>query len=143
MRLTLTTLFVGLVILGLIFEMLRRRKLREKYAALWLITAVIVAVLAAFPSLFDGVAGLFGIRSGVSLVLFLGLVFLLALSMHLSWEVSQLEEETRTLAEEIALLRLEIGAAPPPGATRPGTTDPDPLTGPAARPGPDAPEARP
>jgi Uncharacterized conserved protein (DUF2304) len=43
----------------------------------------------------------------VSLALFLGVVFLLIVCIHLSWEVSRLEEETRTLAEEIALMRTE------------------------------------
>jgi hypothetical protein len=41
-------------------------------------------------------------------VLFLGFVFLLLVCVHLSWEVSRLEEETRTLAEDIALLRTEV-----------------------------------
>ncbi|GAA4256957.1 DUF2304 family protein [Dactylosporangium darangshiense] len=48
-----------------------------------------------------------GIASGVSVVLLLGTVFLLLLCVHLSWEVSPLEEETRTLAEDMALIRTE------------------------------------
>ena len=103
----MTTVFGALILVGIV-EMLRRRRLREKYAVLWLITCIPVIPLAIFPSALDHVSDAVGVKSGVSLVLFLAIVFLLALSMHLSWEVSTLEEETRTLAEEIALLRLEL-----------------------------------
>lgn len=107
-----TTVFGALILLGIV-EMLRRRRLREKYAVLWLATCIPIIPLAVFPSALDHLSSAVGVKSGVSLVLFLAIVFLLALSMHLSWEVSTLEEETRTLAEEIALLRLELrGDAP-------------------------------
>ncbi len=35
---------------------------------------------------------------------------LLLVSVHLSWEASRLEEETRTLAEEVGLLRMQVEA---------------------------------
>jgi hypothetical protein len=108
MKLTILTAIIGFALLVIIFELLRRRQLREKYALLWGTVAVVVVPLAAFPRLLDAVSSVVGVASGVSLVLFLGLVFLLVLSLHLSWEVSALEEETRTLAEEVALLRTEI-----------------------------------
>lgn len=113
MKLTLVTGLTGLVLLAAFVELLRRRQLREKYAMLWLGVLLIVVPLSLFPRLLDGVAGLFGVVSGVSLVLFLGVVFLLLVCVHLSWEVSRLEEETRTLAEDLALLRTEIGVHRP------------------------------
>lgn len=108
-RLTILTALTGLVVLAVIVELLRRRQLREKYAMLWLGVVVVVIPLALYPGLLDNLAGKVGIASGVSLVLFLGIVFLLLVTVHLSWEVSRLEEETRTLAEDLALLRTELG----------------------------------
>jgi hypothetical protein len=107
-KLTVVTAITGLVVLVVIFELVRRRQLREKYALLWATVAVIVVPLALYPQLLDTVSNAIGIASGVSLVLFLGLVFLLMICVHLSWEVSRLEEETRTLAEEIALVKVEM-----------------------------------
>jgi hypothetical protein len=107
-KLTVLTAITGLAVLVAIFELVRRRQLREKYALLWAVVALVVIPLALFPRLLDTVSHSVGIASGVSLVLFLGLVFLLLVCIHLSWEVSRLEEETRTLAEDIALLRTEI-----------------------------------
>lgn len=113
MRLLITTIIFGVLILGAIVELLRRRRLREKYAALWLFTGFLVIVLSLFPGGLDKSAGYVGMASGVSLVLFLSVVFLLIIAMHLSWEVSQLEEETRSISEEIALLRMELERSQP------------------------------
>lgn len=106
-ELSIVTTAVALVLLGVMVEMLRRRQLSEKYAALWLAVSVVSLPFAVSPHLFDVIARALGIVSGVSLVLFGGVVFLLLVCMHLSWETSRLEEETRVLAEEVALLRAE------------------------------------
>ena len=107
MRLTILTGITGLLLLVIIVELMRRRQLREKYAALWIGVALVALPLAFFPRLPDQIAGALGVVSGVSLVLFGGVVFLLLISIHLSWELSRLEEETRVLAEDVALLRAE------------------------------------
>lgn len=98
----------ALLVLVAVVELLRRRQLREKYAVLWICTGVGVLALGLFPRLLDSVAARLGVANGASLVLFLALVFLLFVCMHLSWEVSRLEEETRVLAEEVALVRLDV-----------------------------------
>ena len=106
-KLTIVTGLTALVLLAFMIELLRRRQLQEKYAILWLAVSVIMVPLAFFPTIVNKVAVAIGFASGVSLVLFVGIVFLLMVCMHLSWEVSRLEEETRTLAEDVALLRRE------------------------------------
>ncbi|MFE3204110.1 DUF2304 domain-containing protein [Embleya sp. NPDC055664] len=108
MKLTIVTAIAGLLVVVVILELLRRRQLREKYAVLWLVVGLIVVPLGAFPKMLDSVATTAGVRSGVSLVLFLGFVFLLLVCIHLSWESSRLEEETRSLAEEVALIRTQL-----------------------------------
>jgi hypothetical protein len=107
MRLAVTSALTGVILLLVIFELLRRRQLREKYAILWLTVIAVIVPIAVYPRLLDGAARFLGVASGASLILFLGFVFLLLVCTHLSWEVSRLEEETRTLAEAIALLRAE------------------------------------
>src|ERR1700755_1675863 len=89
-------------------ELLRRRQLREKYAILWLGVSIVVIALAAFPGLLDWSAHRLGVSSPPNLLLFAAVLVLLLVSVHLSWEVSRMEEETRTLAEEIGLLRMQV-----------------------------------
>lgn len=108
MRLTVLTAITALLVLAVIFEMLRRRQLREKYAFFWMAVGLPVLALGFFPHLLDSITTMVGVASGPSLNLFLGIIFLLIVCIHLSWEASRLEEETRTLAEEVALIRAEL-----------------------------------
>jgi hypothetical protein len=107
MNLTVVTVLSAVAIIGFILELLRRRQLQEKYAILWLVVGIVLVPMAIFPRLLDAVASAIGIKSGANFVLFGAMVFLLMVCIHLSWEVSRLEEETRTLAEEVALIRAE------------------------------------
>ena len=96
------------VVLVALFEMLRRHRLREKYAVLWFFVAVGVLTITIFPGLLTGLAGLLGVELPVNLLFFLASLFLLVLTLQHSYELGRLEEKTRTLAEELALLRLEL-----------------------------------
>ncbi|MEO5781301.1 MULTISPECIES: DUF2304 domain-containing protein [Arthrobacter] len=99
---------LSLAIVGVVFEMLRRKKLREKYAALWLIVGVGTLVLAAFPRLLTIVAETVGVQLPSNLLFIISILLLLGVCLHLSWEISVVEDETRTLAEEVAILRTMV-----------------------------------
>jgi hypothetical protein len=108
MKLTVLTALTAVILLAVIAELLRRRQLREKYTVLWMAVGFIVVLLGFFPGLLNALAVAFGVSSGAIIVLFLGVVFLLLVCIHLSWEASRLEEKTRTLAEEVALIRAQL-----------------------------------
>jgi hypothetical protein len=92
----------------LILEMLRRGQLREKYAALWLLIGAAVVVVGLAPGLLSPVSRAVGVQTPSNLLFFLAALVLLGVCLHLSWEVSRLEDETRRLAEEHAVLRLQV-----------------------------------
>jgi hypothetical protein len=100
---------VGTVLVfGVVLELVRRRRLVERYALLWLVTAVVLLVLAIWRDLLDQIAKAANIDSGPN-ALFLaafGLVFLLLL--HFSVAISRLSEETKILAQEQARLDAEV-----------------------------------
>lgn len=108
MRLTVLTALTAVILLAVILELMRRRQLREKYTVLWMAVGFIVVAFGFFPGLLNALARGLGVASGASLVLFLGVVFLLLVCIHLSWEASRLEEKTRTLAEEVALIQAQL-----------------------------------
>ncbi len=97
----------ALVTIIIVFEMLRRRRLREKYAALWIVVAVVAAVVAAAPGTLSWVSELLGIAVPANLLFFGACMLLLIVSMQHSYEIGRLEDRTQTLAEELALLQLE------------------------------------
>jgi hypothetical protein len=98
----------SLIILVALFEMMRRHRLREKYAVIWFFIAVCALVVAAFPSLLTWATGALGLQVPANLLFFVASLVLLILTLQHSYELGRVEERTRTLAEEVALLRLEI-----------------------------------
>lgn len=110
---------VGIVgaglVLALMIELLRRRQLREKYAALWLLVGFVAMLLAVSPGLLRWVAEVLGFEVPANLLFFGALLLLLGVSVHLSWELSRVEDETRTLAEEVGILRWEVDRIKRPG----------------------------
>ncbi|NKY39275.1 DUF2304 domain-containing protein [Cellulomonas septica] len=100
----LFALVASIVTLVFILVLLRRRQLREKYAGIWLVVSFAIIVLAAFPRLAIQIADLVGVETPSNLLFAVSLVVLLLVSIQLSTEISTLEEETRTIAERVAIL---------------------------------------
>lgn len=98
----------ALSILLLTVELLRRRQLREKYAALWLVVSAVALVLAAFPGLLESLSSTLGFGLPVNFLFFVAFLVLLFVSMQLSLETGRREDETERLAEEVALLRQTV-----------------------------------
>jgi len=98
----------SLLILSGIFELLRRRQLSEKYAVLWLVVGLLLLVLTIFPGLLTRISSAVGVALPTNLLFFVAIVFLIGVALHLSWELSRLEDETRKLAEDLAILRLDL-----------------------------------
>lgn len=96
------------VVAATVFALLRTRRIREKYAGIWIILALTNIVLALFPGLATGIADLFGVRAPVNLLFASAFVVLLVVCVHLSTELSRIEDQARSVAEEVALLRLDI-----------------------------------
>lgn len=98
----------AVLVLGFMLELLRRRQLSEKYAALWLIVGIGVLVLLVAPGLLQSASDALGFEVPANLLFLVALTLLLGVAVHLSWELSRLEDETRSLAEELALLRSSV-----------------------------------
>lgn len=105
-------IFVGialaLVILALVLWMLIARRIREKYAVMWIVIALSVLILGIFPQLLLWATAALGVQVPANLLFSLAIVLLLGVSLHLSWELSQAEDEIRRVAEEAALSRTQL-----------------------------------
>jgi hypothetical protein len=104
LRAHIAVLVVAAAILVFIVRLVRRGALRAKYSMLWLFVGVGVAALAIFPGILTRVSDLLGIAYPPATFLLFAVAFLLMLALHFSWELSRLEDRTRTLTEELALL---------------------------------------
>lgn len=124
-RLTIVSVIVAIAALVLVFELLRRRRLREKYAVIWVVISIGTLVVALFPPLLGWVAALVGIQTPSNLLFFTSLIILFAVSLQLSREVGLLEEQSRRLAEEVGGLKLRMDALERAKAEQPPVTVPD------------------
>ncbi len=127
---TIAAFVLAIIIVAIILDLLRRKKIREKYAALWLIVGAATVVLGAFPQLLAIAAETVGVEIPSNLLFALGILFVLGVLLHLSVEISAVEDETRALAEEVAILRTQLESL---AAERIHPSDPGP-SGPSAAP---------
>ena len=107
-RLHVVAAVIGVATMIGILRLVRRRQLRAKYSLLWLAIGVAFVVLGVSPSLLDWAARQVGVAYAPDLLFLMGTVFLVVMVVHLSWELSRLEDRTKVLAEEVALLRTEV-----------------------------------
>jgi hypothetical protein len=91
-----------------VVELLRRRRLRERHIVWWLVFGVLVLIIAVFPSVLVWLAGLVGIAIPINFVFFVSIIALFLVSLQQSAEATRLENKTRVLAEDVALLELRI-----------------------------------
>ena len=96
-------LILAILVCTFVIIQVRHQRMKERYAALWLIIGAIIIVLGAFPNLLNGVADFVGVALPVNLLFLLSV--LMGVSIHLTLELSRLSEKTRILAEEVAILK--------------------------------------
>lgn len=97
----------AVVVMAVVFVLLLRRQLREKYAILWLVIGLAILVLGVFPHLLVALARFLDVLVPSNLLFALTIVLLIGVALHLSWELSTAEEQIRRVAEEAAIARTD------------------------------------
>lgn len=101
-----------------VLELIRSRRLRERYALLWLATGVVLTALSAWRSGLNTIAGWLGVRGYPPAVLFaVGILFILAVLLHYSTVLSRLTDQNTILAQRLALLENELDELRAPTAS--------------------------
>src|ERR671923_521835 len=95
-----------------VLELIRSRRLRERYALLWLLTGLVLTALAAWRGGLNTIAGWLGVRGYPPAVLFaVGILFILAVLLHYSTVISRLSDQNVLLAQRLALLEEELSTS--------------------------------
>jgi hypothetical protein len=103
-RVQLVSLLAAVVLLVVVLDLVRRRRLLERYALLWLGAAVIILGLAAWSSGLQRLAHALGILSAPNALFFVALGFIVLLLLHFSAAVSRLNDQSKVLAQRLALM---------------------------------------
>jgi hypothetical protein len=92
------------LLLFVILELVRSRRLLERYALLWLFSAIVLLVLALWRGLLEDIARVIGVAYAPNALFFIAFAFVLVLLLHFSLAVSRLTDQTKVLAQRLALL---------------------------------------
>ncbi len=106
-RVSIFAAIAAVILLVIIFELIRSRRLQERYALLWILTGVAVLVLAVWRSALREFSHAVGIAYPPSALFVLAMVFILFVLLHYSTVISQLSDQNRILAQRLALLEAD------------------------------------
>lgn len=107
-RQKIVAIFIAVSIFILIFELVRRRKLREEYSWLWLMTGVSLIILVTWYGLLIKITSFIGAVIPLSTLFFLAIIFLMLVCLQFSVKVSKLMDQVKNLGQELAIMRSEI-----------------------------------
>jgi hypothetical protein len=118
-RISIVGTGIAVVLLLVVFELIRSRRLRERYALLWVATGLVLVVLSAWRGGLNTIAGWLGVRSSPPAVLFaVGLLFVILVLLHYSTVISRLADQNTILAQRLALLESQLPDNEGPNPTR-------------------------
>ena len=105
LRVSIIAAIASVILLLIVFELIRSRRLRERYALLWLLTGLVILALSLWREGLNTIAGWAGVRTYPPAALFaIAAVFILAVLLHYSTVISKLADQNVILAQRLALL---------------------------------------
>jgi hypothetical protein len=107
-RIQLLAIVASGILLLIVLELVRRRRLLERYALLWLLSGIVLLVLSTFRGLLEDAARVIGVEYPPSALFFIAFAFVLLLLLHFSVAVSRLADQSKVLAQRLALLEKRV-----------------------------------
>ena len=107
LRIQILISLISILLFLVVFELIRRHRLKEKYALLWLLSSLMILVFSIFPKLLDYISALVGMYYLTTLCLF-SFLFLLTIVLHFSTVISRLSEKNKELAQEFSILQFRF-----------------------------------
>ena len=109
-RIRIITIIGAVGVLLIVLDLVRRRKLKEEYSVLWVVTALVVLVLAIWYDLLTSITSLVGATAPASTIFFFGLLFFLVLMLHFSVRISTLERRLTELIQDVGINDVEAAS---------------------------------
>jgi Uncharacterized conserved protein (DUF2304) len=110
-RISIAAAVGSALLILIVLELIRGRRLKERYALLWLATGVVLLVLSAWRGGLNTIAGWLGVSGYPPAILFAAaIMFVIAVLLHYSTVLSRLTDDNVLLAQEVALLRARVDA---------------------------------
>ena len=112
LKVSIAAAIASLLLLVVVFELIRSRRLRERYALMWLLTGLVLLALSVWRGGLNTIAGWFGVTGYPPAVLFaVGSLFVILVLLHYSTVISRLSDQNTILAQRLALLEERLSSA--------------------------------
>jgi hypothetical protein len=128
-KIQIVAILVTSGLFAVVFELVRRRRLMERYALLWLLASSVLLVLSVWRDLLETIASAVGIFYAPSALFVIAFGFVLILLLHFSLVISRLADQNKVLAQRIGLLQQQVDAQAAEAAAR--TAEAAPVAEPA------------
>lgn len=117
-RVQIVSILGSAALLLVVFEMVRRRRLMERYSLIWLLAAGVLLLLAIFRDLLEKISDAVGVASPPNALFLIAFAFITLVLLHFSATISRLSDQTKVLAQKLAateerLRRVENQAGAP------------------------------
>ncbi|MDA0185156.1 DUF2304 domain-containing protein [Solirubrobacter phytolaccae] len=107
-RIQIVAIVVTAGLFGLVFELVRRRRLMERYALLWMFSSAILLALAVWRGLLEKISSAVGIYYPPSALFVIAFGFILVMLLHFSLSTSRLADQNKVLAQKLGLLQQQV-----------------------------------
>jgi hypothetical protein len=104
LRVQIVAILASAALLVVILELVRRRRLLERYALLWLFSSLVLLGLAIWNDALTTISRAMGIATPSNALFLIAFGFVLVLLLHFSLAVSRLSDQTKVLAQKLAIL---------------------------------------
>ncbi len=101
-------ILASIILLVFIFELVRKKKLKEEYSWLWILTGVIMLVLVVWYDFLLFMTRLIGAGNPRTTLFLFGLLFLVLINIHFSIRISTFTDQIKELAQRLAILTKEL-----------------------------------
>lgn len=120
-KISIAAAIASLLLILIVLELIRGRRLKERYALLWLVTGVVLLVLSAWRGGLNTIAGWLGVETYPPAILFaVATLFVIIVLLHYSTVLSQLDDQSTVLAQRVALLEQRLDQLSGRGQEPPG-----------------------
>ena len=108
-RIQIVAILGSLGLLFVVFELVRRKRLMERYALLWMFSTVVVLGLSIWRGLLEEFSSAIGVAYAPSALFVIAFGFVLLMLLHFSLAISRLADENKLLAQRVGLLTQRVG----------------------------------
>jgi hypothetical protein len=108
LRTRLLVILLSAVVLGVVINLVRRKKLREEYALMWLLTAIVLVITPISIDLLDAIAFAIGVDYPPGLLFLIAFIGVLFILFQFSLVISKFTDQIKNLSQDVALLERRV-----------------------------------